>query len=79
MVDRDFTLLTINKQLNMKYHTMSAMATEGGAEDPQKGPKCPQSSAGARRRGAEHPQLLVRLILEQKLLVMHFITLLFKL
>ena len=37
MVDRDFTFLTINKKLNMKYHTMSAMATEGGAKCIQKG------------------------------------------
>ena len=41
MVDRDFTLLTINKQLNMKYHTISAMATEGGTEGPQKDERAP--------------------------------------
>ena len=32
--------------------------TEEGAEGPQKGPKT-EPSAGARRRGAEHPELLV--------------------
>ena len=79
MVDRDFTFLTINKKLNMKYHTMSAMDTEGGElNSSRRACRAPQSSTGARRRGREHPQLLVRLILEQKLLVMYFITLLFK-
>ena len=64
MVNRDFIFLTINKKLNMKYHTMSAMATEGGKLNASRracrGTR--GSSTGARRRGREQPQLLVRLI-----------------
>ena len=44
---------------------MQTFATEEGAKGPQKGqkgpggPKVPQPSAGGRRRGREHPNLLV--------------------
>ena len=40
---------------------LTPSATEKGAKGPQKGQRDPQSSAGARRRGAEHPELLVNL------------------
>ena len=37
-------------------------AIEEGAKGLWKGPKGPQPSAGARRKGAEHPKLLVIVI-----------------